>query len=41
MASKLSLELDLAVRNRTQWQNLPIHLKQVFCCCFPSPMCLL
>lgn len=29
MASKLSTELDLAVRNKTQWINLPIHLKQV------------
>lgn len=29
MASKLSTELDQSVRNKIQWQNLPIHLKQV------------
>lgn len=29
MASKLSTELDQSVRSKVQWQNLPIHLKQV------------
>lgn len=29
MTSKLSSELDLSVRDKIQWQNLPIHLKQV------------
>ncbi|CAG9800332.1 unnamed protein product [Chironomus riparius] len=29
MASKLSTELDLSVRNKVLWQLLPIHLKQI------------
>ncbi|KAG5678046.1 hypothetical protein PVAND_007752 [Polypedilum vanderplanki] len=29
MTSKLSIELDLCVRNKIAWQLLPIHLKQI------------